>query len=73
MINKLKPISYLKYCWINFYIVLFLIALAFTIGILIEAEGFNKLFAITPVLTMIALVYGSKRSYKIYLSYITKQ
>jgi hypothetical protein len=68
----MKKTSYLRYSWDNFYVVLFLAALSFTIGLLIEAEGLNKLFAITPILSMIALVWGSRKSYSIYLSYITK-
>ena len=70
---KEKPISYLKFCWINFYLPLFLMALLFTIGMLIKVEGYNKLFVITPVLTMITLTWGSRRAYKMYLTYITKQ
>ena len=66
---KETKISYWKFCWINHYIILFLIALAFTIGILIEVPGYDKLFVITPILTMIALIFGSRKGYNIYVNY----
>jgi hypothetical protein len=69
----MKKLSYLKYCWVNFYSPLFVANLAFAIGILIEVEGYNKLFSLTPILAMIALAWGSRKGYSIYLSYINKK
>lgn len=63
---KNKKISYLQYSWENFYLGLFILALAFFVGMVVCPEGLNKLFAITPLLAMIALVFGSIKSYKIY-------